>query len=80
MVQAIINLNEHDTRVLNVVKGKYGLSNKSAAVSMVIQKFESEFLEPDLRPEFIEEMKQIEKGKFYRYKTVAELRKKLEDV
>ena len=29
MVQAIITLNEKEDRVLNIVKGKFGLKNKS---------------------------------------------------
>jgi len=30
MVQAIITIGEREDRVINVVKGKYGLKNKSA--------------------------------------------------
>ena len=44
MVQAIVNLDEHDARVLNVVKGKYGLKNKSEAISQMIKQYEAAFL------------------------------------
>lgn len=57
MVQAIINLGEHENRVVNIVKGKFGLHNKSEAISLIIQKFESEILEPELKPEFIERIR-----------------------
>ena len=61
MVQAIITLNEHENRVLNIIKGKFGLKNKSEAVNLIINEYEKEFLEPELRPEFIEKMKEREK-------------------
>jgi hypothetical protein len=34
---------------------------KSEAIKLIIQKYESEFLEPELRPEFIEKMGEREK-------------------
>lgn len=37
-----------------------------------------EFLEPKLRPEFIEEMKKIEKGKTISFKSMEDLRKRYE--
>jgi len=61
MVQAIINLNEHENRVLNIIKGKYGLKNKSEAVNLIIKEYEKELLEPELRPEYIEKMRDREK-------------------
>ncbi|MEW5759177.1 MAG: DUF2683 family protein [Candidatus Thermoplasmatota archaeon] len=61
MVQAIIDLNEHENRVLNIVKGKFGLRNKSEAVNLIIKEYEKEFLEPELRPEYIEKMREREK-------------------
>ena len=44
MVQAIINLGEHEDRILNILKGKFGLKNKSDAVNLVIEKYGEEFL------------------------------------
>ena len=57
MVKAIIELNEHKNRILNIVKGKFGLKNKSEAINLILEKYEEEFLEPELKPEFIEKMK-----------------------
>src|SRR5512136_1530480 len=56
MVQALIELSDHDNRVINIVKGKYGLSNKSEAVQMIISEYEENLMEPELRPEFIKKM------------------------
>ena len=79
MVQAIIDINEHNDRVLNVVKGKYGLKNKSEAVNLIIYKFEEDSLEPKLRPEYIEKLKRIEKeGYTETFRSIEELRKKIE--
>ena len=57
MVQTMVNLTEYDNRVLNIIKAKFGFKNKSEAIKLIIQKYESEFLEPELRPEFIEKMR-----------------------
>ena len=79
MVQAIITLSEHDDRVLTIVKGKYGLKTKSQAVNVVIEKFEKEFLEPELRPEYVQKLKRLEKeGKFIKFKTIEDLRRTIE--
>jgi hypothetical protein len=50
MAQAIVKFGEHEDRILTIVKGKYGFRNKSQAVNFVINKFEEELLEPELRP------------------------------
>ena len=59
MVQAIVNLNETENRILNIVKGKFGLRNKSDAVNFVIKKYGEDLLEPELKPEFIKEIAKI---------------------
>ncbi len=61
MVQAVINIEEHENRVINVVKGKFGLRNKSEAIRLIINEYEKELLEPELKPEYIEKMKKREK-------------------
>jgi len=79
MVQAMINIDEQTNRVLNIVKAKYGLKDKSEAINMVVSKYEEEFLEPELRPEFVEKIKNLEKkGKFKEYKSFAQFRKEIE--
>ena len=71
MVQAMININEEANKVLNIVKAKYGLKDKSEAINVVVKEYEESFLEPELRPEFIEKIKQIEKQKSIRVKDFA---------
>lgn len=75
MVQAVINIKEHANRVLNIVKAKYGLKDKSQAIELVIAEYETSFLEPELRPEYLEKLGEIRKGKYTKYTSVEELRK-----
>lgn len=63
MVKAMVNIDEHTNRVLNIVKAKYDLKNKSQAIDLVTIQFEEEVMEPELRPEFVEKMKIIQKEK-----------------
>jgi len=78
MVQAIVTLGEHEDRVLTIVKGKFGLKNKSEAINLVIDKFEENILEPNLRPEYMEKLRKIEKQKGVPFKSIHELRKIIE--
>jgi hypothetical protein len=61
MVKALIDLSEYENWVLNMVKAQFDLGNKADAIRLIIQTFEEEFLEPELRPEFVEEMKKRSK-------------------
>ena len=63
MVQAMIDINEKTNRVLNIVKAKYGLKDKSEAIDVVVSEYEENFLEPELRPEYKEKLLKILKGK-----------------
>jgi hypothetical protein len=77
MVQAMIELNENENRVLTIIKGKFGLKNRSEAISMLIRNYEDS-LEPELRPEYIERLEKIDKEKGIKFKNIVELRKIIE--
>ena len=51
--------------MLNIVKGKHGLKNKSDAINMIIRSYEENFLEPELRPEYREKLAKIAKGRHF---------------
>ena len=76
MVQAVIKIDDRLNRVLNIVKAKYGFKDKSQAIEHVIEKYESAFLEPELRPEYVEKLEKIRKGKYTKYNSVEELQNK----
>jgi len=73
MVQAIVRLSEHSNRILNIVKAKYGLRDKSEAIEKITTEYEQEILEPELRPEFISSVQNSQKGKFKKVKNVDEI-------
>jgi len=59
----MININERTNRVLNIVKAKFGLKDKSEAINLVVDEYEGTFLEPELRPEYKKKLQKIVKGK-----------------
>ncbi len=79
MVQAVIKIPEKTNRVLNIVKAKFGLKDKSQAIKMVVDSYESNFLEPELRPEFIEQINKIQAGKFTKYDNVEDLERDIKN-
>lgn len=79
MVQAVVHIDDRINRVLNIIKAKYGLKDKSEAISLVVSKYEESFLEPELRPEYVEKIKEIEsKGKFKQYSSLDALKAETE--
>jgi hypothetical protein len=80
MVQAMINIDERSNRVLNIVKAKYGFKDKSQTIDFVMSNYEENFLEPELRPEFVKRIREIEKNDtFKKYSSLSELRKEIEN-
>ena len=79
MVQAIIDIEDQTNRVLNIVKAKYGLKDKSEAINMMAEQYEKEILESQLRPEYAEKLQGIKKQKGIRFKSVKELREHIEN-
>ncbi|MBS3097468.1 DUF2683 family protein [Candidatus Woesearchaeota archaeon] len=71
MVQALVKIDENTNRVLDVVKAKYGLNDKGKAIELVVKRYIEEEEDPELRPEFIEKMKDIQKQKSIRVKDFA---------
>lgn len=72
MVQALVDITDRANRVLNLVKVKYGLRDKSQAINVMATKYEEEILEPELRPEYVEELKRIEKEPRVKVKDFAQ--------
>mgnify|MGYP001611948576 FL=1 len=66
MVQALVEIDENTNRVLNVVKAKYNLRDKGEAIKLVVSEYIGYEDEPELKPEFIERMRQIARQKSIR--------------
>ena len=71
MVKAIVTIDERTNRILNILKAKHGLKDKSQAINLMAQQFEACVLEPELRPEFIESLKASESEKSVKVKHFA---------
>ena len=75
MVQSIIDIGENEDRVINIVKAKFGLKNKSQAIALMAKTYEDSFLEPELKPEYIVKLGNIRKEKGIKFKSIEELRR-----
>src|SRR3989338_8090168 len=76
MVQAMINISEDANQILNIVKARYNLKDKSEAIEKVVLSCGGELLEPELRPEFIKKIEQISKEKTIKIGTLENFRKR----
>lgn len=56
MIQARVKISDRTNQVLNIVKAKYNLKDKSAALDLVVAQYEEKILYSQYRPEFIKEM------------------------
>jgi len=78
MVKAIINIDEHTNRILNIIKAKYGLKDKSSAIDLMAIQYEEEILEPELKPEYVEKAKKIMRQNPVDVSSVENLRTRLD--
>ena len=72
MVKAIIDIDKHTNQVLNIVKAQYDLRDKSEAIEKIVDIYEEEVMEPELRPDYIEKIKKIRKEKSINVKSFEE--------
>lgn len=76
MVQAMIRISDQANQVLNIVKAKFNLKDKSEAIELVVNEYGKDILEPELRPEFIEKMQKVSKEAPIRVGTIVDFRKR----
>ncbi|MBN2067225.1 MAG: DUF2683 family protein [Candidatus Diapherotrites archaeon] len=70
MPTAIVKIDEDANKVINIVKAKYGLKDKSQAINKMAEEYGQELLEPELRPEYIEKLRKYEKEKTVKAKDI----------
>ena len=61
MVKAIVNIDEKANRIINIVKAKENLRDKSEAINLILNTYGKEMLEPELKPEFVKELLDAQK-------------------
>ncbi len=80
MVQAMINIPKEINQILNIVKARYGLQTKSQAISKVVLSYGQNIIEPELKPEYIKKLKNLEeKGEFIEFNSLNDLKENLEN-
>ncbi len=72
MVKAIVDINDEANRILNIVKAKENLRDKSDAINLILSIYGKEMLEPELKPEFIKELLKAQKEKTIKVKDFSE--------
>lgn len=75
MVQSIIDIEENEDRIINIVKAKFGLKNKSQAIALIANTYEQSFLEPELKPEYLDKLNKVRKEPGIKLSSIQELRK-----
>ena len=75
-MKALLDLPQEVNQTLNIVKAQNNLKNKVAAITLIVNTFREEHMEPELRPEFVARIKRTEHLKGIPFKSVDELRKR----
>ncbi len=66
------SLSPRANHVLNVVKNRYGLKSNSAAIEKITEEYEREFLDLELRPEYVERLRRLERERTIKVKEVRQ--------
>ena len=77
MPTAIVKLDEEANKVINIIKAKYGLRDKSEAINKMAEQYEQEVLEPGLRPEYAEKLRHFGREKTVKVKDIDDYFEKL---
>jgi len=75
MVQAMIEIPEEANHILNIIKARYNLKTKSEAIAKIVIECGENIIEPELRPEYLEKLQKIRKGKYIKFNSINDLRK-----
>lgn len=72
----MVKISDNANQILNIVKARYNLKDKSEAIERVVLNYGENLLELELRPEFIQRMEQISKEKTIKVGTLENFRKR----
>jgi len=61
MVQALVTLSEEAAYIINLIKAKYSLKDKSEAINVIARDYARDNLDFELRPEYVARLRKIEK-------------------
>ena len=67
MVSAQVYLDDYTNHVLNVIKAKFGLADKSSAINKLAEIYGEDYVEKDANGEYVKKILEIEGGHFKKY-------------
>ena len=77
-----VKVKDYTSRVLGVVKEKYGLKDKAAALDKFVQMHGQEYVDEEMKEEYIQKLLNIEEAHFkshgYRHTSISKLREEIE--
>jgi len=76
----MIEIPEEANQILNIVKARYNLRTKSEAIAKIVIECGGNILEPELRPDYLLRLKEIEKEGYdgETFSSIEQLKKKIE--
>ena len=74
-MKALIDLPIEINQTLNIIKAQHNLKNKAEAITLVVQKYSDDNLEPELRPDFVKKILANENKITYKFKDMDEFDK-----
>ncbi len=80
MTEARFNLDEYTTRVLDVVKGKYGLKNRNEALNKFFREYGEDLVEPIIDENYLRELDKIVEDHKKNYKDRTMTLEELDDL
>jgi len=76
MVKAIVEIDEEANKVINILKAQYGLKDKSQAINEMAKQYKLMVLESDIKPEYVQKLKKIQKEQIIRIGSAEDVRKR----
>jgi hypothetical protein len=67
MVSAQVYLDDYTNHVLNVIKAKFGLTDKSGAINKLAEIYGEDYVEKDANGEYVKKILDIEERHFKKY-------------
>lgn len=67
MVSAQVYLDDYTNHVLNVIKAKFGLTDKSEAINKLAEIYGEDYVEKDANGEYVKKILEIDERHFKKY-------------
>jgi len=67
MVSAQVHLDDYTNHVLNVIKAKFGLTDKSKAINKLAEIYGEDYVEKDANGQYVKKILEIEERHFKKY-------------